>query len=132
MFDTYGQLRRFLDGSDGFMEGHQILTMRRINRKAPGWSKSDIRIRELLKQSFPQLSVNPRQRKSAADWARVICLYFRMGLPASHVAAEMAVTTKDVQNIVQRLRLAAIGEQTNGSGRRIGKRPRGRPRRVKR
>jgi hypothetical protein len=128
VFDTYGQLRRFLDGSDPFMSGgHQILVSRRISRKIPVWSKSDVKVRELLKQSFPKLTVNPRQRKSAADWARVICLYFRMGLPASHVAAEMAVKPKDVQNIVQRLRLAAAGEQTNGSGRRLGKRRRGRP-----
>ena len=129
--DTFGQLRRYFDGTGGFMEGHQILKERRIKRPVPLWAKNNRKVQELLLRSFPRLATNPKQRNRARIWGRVIYLYYRLGLSYAAVAEEMSIQPKKVSDIILRVQRASKGESTDGTGRKLGSRQPGRPKRIK-
>jgi len=128
--DTFGELRQYFDGDGGFMTGHQIVRERRIRRRIPLWAKNDKKVQELLLRSFPRLGTNSKQRNQARRWVRTIHLYFRMGLSNGAVAEDMNLTPKQVSDILLRIQRASRGESTDGTGRKLGSRRPGRPRRI--
>jgi hypothetical protein len=125
--DIFEQLRGKFDGSESFMNhGHQIIKIRRGNRKNPPWVKCDTKIREILLRSFPKMLTNPLQRSRAGTWARVIHLYFRMQMTYSQVAAELNIKPRRAEDLIRSIRRAGAGRKANGKG-LLGKRATGRP-----
>ncbi|VVB50894.1 Uncharacterised protein [uncultured archaeon] len=116
--DTFRELRqRYFDGSESFMAGgHQILKIRRIKRKTPDWVNDEKKIRVVLLRSFSSLKTNQTHRSHAARWARVIHLYYRVGMTQGQVAAEMGITSKAVNNVLRSISNAMKGKKANGTG----------------
>lgn len=110
------QLRQILSGEDRFHISHQIIQERRIQRKIPDWTKNDKMIRDLLFRSFPRLDSNTTHRFRASRWARVIHLYYRIGLTYGQVAAEMSITPKAVADLLLRINRVSRGQRANGTG----------------
>lgn len=115
------QLRRILDSNDPFMTGgHQIIKSAGATRHAermlrvPSWAMDDNKIRELVKRCFP----NPAQRDRAARMVRIIYLYYRTGLPATHIAEDLHLSLKAVKHIISRANKTMVRPA----------KPRGRPR----
>lgn len=128
--DTFGELRGYLDGNDPFMTGgHQILKVRREDRKNPSWVKSNTKIREILLRSFPKMLTDPIQRDRAGRWVRIIQLYFRMRMTYGQVAAELKIPARRVEDLIRSIRRAGAGLKTNGKG-PLSKRSAGRPRKL--
>jgi len=125
-FDTFAQLRKYFDGTGGFVLGHQIVTIRSSRRKIPEWTRDDQFVRKLIRKSFPKMDTDPKQRFQAGRWAAVIHLFYRLQLPTGQIAADMGVKVKKVRDVLQRLRRAAKGLSTDGTGRKLGGN-RGRP-----
>jgi len=115
-YDTFGELRQIIDGSDPFMTtGHQILKDRaHVQRqwKTPKWMFDDAAVKKFLLKMFPHAdfksleSINrksgklskrdryklrraQRDRRRAGHWLYVIHLYFRAKLSAGVVASEI-------------------------------------------
>lgn len=116
MKDAYQQLREKMDGSDGFMEGHQIKKIRMMERPIPVWAKNDAAVQALLLKSFPRLKNNPKHRKGAARWMRVIQLYFRMQKTHGQVAKELKISLNKVRMIIRAIKWVAAGKRANGTG----------------
>ena len=120
------QLRRVLDGNDGFISGgNQIVGARTYKRKTPKWVLDDKKIGILLLRSFPKLATNSSQREAAGRWAAIIHLYFRMGYTRNQVADEIGSTEEKIKSIIRSIRRVFKGLRANGSGKLSGKR--GRP-----
>lgn len=126
--DTFAQLRQHFDGQDVFMTGgHQIIKTRRDDREVPAWAKSNKQIQTILLRSFPLLKTDPRQRVSAARWAVIIQLFFRMQMTRSQVVAQTKLSENTVRRLIQHIRCAANGKRTDRPNIPRGVRPRGRP-----
>ena len=129
---TQQQLGKIIDGKEQFMRsGHQILVKRRHKKKMPEWVWSDAEIRKMLLRSFPRLRTNKSQSASAGRWVRIIQLYFRMGKTHGQIAEEMELKYKDVNNLIDRIRRVGRGFCANGTGKKLGARPTGRPKLVR-
>jgi hypothetical protein len=115
--DTGRELRKHLGAGDPFMTGgHQILVMRKHNRKTPEWTKHDIKVQEVLRRSFPHLLTNKRQAAQAGRWARVIQLYFRMGYTHGQIAEELETSYSTVLSLIRSIKRVAEGQRADGSG----------------
>lgn len=107
-----------LDRKDGFVAGHSARggpTLRM--QKMPEWMKDEKNVRGLLLRVFPKLKINKRQRKSAARWAVIIRLYFKMAWSARDVAKELNTTEKKIYDTAQRITRAGAGLRTTGKPR---------------
>jgi DNA-binding NarL/FixJ family response regulator len=114
---TQQELTKLIDGKEQFMRsGHQILVERKHKREIPEWAWSDIKIRELLLQSFPKFRTDKRQAARAGRWARVIQLYFRMGKTHGQIAEEMSIDYNTVKMLIRAIKWSAKGKRTDGSG----------------
>lgn len=111
MNKDFAQLRKRLDGSDTFMNrGHQIKKVRGREKEIPAWALSDEETRKIMLKAFPKLLTDPKQRKSAARWAAVVHLFYRMNMSKSGVAHELKIRRTNVNRIVQRLKDHASGK----------------------
>lgn len=124
--DDFEKLRQQFDGSEGFMEGHQIQKTResssggfgRDDKDIPAWVFDDSKVRLLLLTVFPKLGSDQRQRARAARWLRVIYLYYRMKLPRNTVAKELGITYTALESLSRSINRAFKGERANGSGKK--------------
>jgi len=101
-------------GDQSFMNGHQIIRIRRPRRRVPQWVFDDNKIRAFLLRSFPKLSSDDKQRKRAGRWARVIQLYFRTRKSYRETAEEMGESLETTHNIIRRIQRASSGKPVNG------------------
>jgi transposase-like protein len=108
-------LRKKLDSNDGFMGGHQITKFRSMEREIPDWVFSNKEVQRVVLTSFPKLATRPRQRAKAAQWVRLIYLYYRMGLPMQVVARELNVDKSLVKRWLLSINRAEKG-LTNADG----------------
>ncbi len=123
----FQQLRTILDGDDPFMVGgHQKSSLRKKERIVPEWTKNDKKVREVLLRSFPKLRTDPKQRRQAARWARIIHLYFRMQYTYRQVADELDMPLKAMESMIRSIKRVAAGKRANGTG-LLGSIPVGRP-----
>lgn len=119
--DTFLELRGKFDGQDPFMTGgHQIIKLRTGDRVIPEWTKSDKKIQAILLRSFPKLRTDPKQRVSAARWATIIQLYYRMQMTQGQVAAQMKLRPKVVGRLIENITFTV----------KHGSRSRGRPKKI--
>lgn len=124
--ESFRELRKVLDSSDPFMTGgHGIRKPNSRRKKIPAWSLNDASVREILIRSFPKLQTNPRQRKSAAKWIRIIHLYYRAGMTRGQVAAEMGMKDNTLKRALISIKRVASGRWTDNKGNFGGER--GRP-----
>ena len=98
--DELAQLRNTLDGDDQFMGGHQILTIRRPQKKVPPWANNDKKIQEFVRRSFPKMDTNTLQRKRAARWVAIIYYYYRQNWTRMQIARELGLTTGKIKNLI--------------------------------
>jgi hypothetical protein len=129
---TQRELVKVIDGKEQFMRsGHQILVERKHKKVMPEWAKDDKEIQKILLRSFPKWRTDKKQAARAGRWARVIQLYFRIGHTHGQIAEEMSLTYKQVHDLVDRIRRAGQGFSANGTRRKLGSRPVGRPKLVR-
>jgi hypothetical protein len=125
--EVFEELRKSFDGSESFMtRGHQIIKVRRGNRKTPTWVKDRKKVQQILLHSFPKMQTNALQRERAGRWARIIHLYFKVQMTYGQVAEELGMPPRRVEGIIRSIHRAASGRKANGKG-QAGKRPTGRP-----
>ena len=105
--------------------GHQMVKARQHKHDTPDWVNNKSKIGKLLLTVFPKLQTNESQRESAARWARIIQLYFRVGYTRKQVAEEMNLTSAQVKGVIQGIRNVSEGRRADGRGIRKGSR--GRP-----
>ena len=97
-------LRKFFDSNEPFMSGHQIISpIRRPDKEVPDWALDNHEVQRILLQSFPKMHTDPRQRRSAGRWARILYLYFRVYETDSGIAEEMNMTVGAVRSILSRI-----------------------------
>jgi hypothetical protein len=88
--DDFATLRRYMDGDDQFMRGHQILKERRLQRDYPEWMverlSNDAFLSDFLAWRFPRLNTCPRQRRTVGRWAVIIRQYMLAGQSCAAVA----------------------------------------------
>jgi hypothetical protein len=119
--DTFQELRDIgFSGSDQFMNrGHRIINSNRAfagpKRRKAKWAMNDDAVQALLLQTFPKLETSESQRRRAGRWARIIQLYYRLGLSYGHTAAEMKVTTRYVRTLLRNIRRAAAKRPCAGA-----------------
>ena len=124
--DTFGELRRVIDGSDPFMtRGHQILKIRRPAKKTPLWAFNHKKIQTILLRSFPKMKTSPTQRARAGRWIRIIHLYFNQNWSRGQISAELRLSYPAVDSIIRAIKRAAAGLRTDTAA-PMGN-PRGRP-----
>jgi hypothetical protein len=150
MRDTFRELRQHFDGQDPFMtKGHQILIIRRIKRKPQPWAKDNKKVQQLLLRSFPKINIDlttleqnnknkneaelsrlrtliVKQRAQAGRWARIIQLYFVIGMTYGQVAKELNLPPRKVEYYIQTLLRVSKNRRADGHG-MLNARPRGRP-----
>lgn len=112
--DTMRGLRTIMDGRDGFMSGHQILKVRRREKKTPEWVLNDDEVRKLLRKVFPKLDSDLTQRRRAGRWIRVIQLYFRSGKSRQETAEEMGEKNGTIHTLTRSILRAKAGNPING------------------
>lgn len=111
--DTYIQLRKVFDSSDGFVAGGHATrgsaNSKHVTRlaKIPTWTNDNKKVQLLLLVAFPKLKKTDKQRAKAARWAQVIQLYYRMGLPMGRVSKILGITVNSVNQILLRIRATA-------------------------
>jgi len=123
------QLRRVVDGNEGFSGGSQVVGARSYKRSIPRWALDDKKISALLLRSFPKLATDGTQRAAAGRWAAVIHLYFRIGYTRNQVADEIGSTEEKIKSIIRSIRRVFKGLRANGNGKLSGKR--GRPKNAR-
>jgi hypothetical protein len=119
----WDKLRGKIDGSDGFMGGHQITKIRSMEREVPEWSLNDSEVQRILLLAFPKLQTRPRQRARAGMYARIIHLYWRMKLPQTIVAREMGISEMLLRRKIQTVARLARGLDNKGAPRKRGVTP---------
>ena len=122
------KLRKKFESNEGFMNrGHQIMKVRTRSKEVPEWATDNVKTQALLLSVFPKLHTNTKQRRQAARWARVIHLYYRLGMPHNQVAEETKTGYGALRSLLRDMRRAALGFDSHKRVR--GLRPRGRPKR---
>jgi len=118
------ELRQSFDGSDNYLRGHQIITLRKGYRKSvPEWAADDAVFRDMLLLAFPKTLTDERQRARAARWTRVRYLFYQGNYTRQDIATEMNTTVAVVKKVLVMMRRVGKGLQANGKPR--GLRPRG-------
>jgi hypothetical protein len=130
MNEDLRQLRKKMDGDEGFLTGHQILKIRKREKIIPEWAMNDQLLRGLLSTVFPKWRTSQRQLRQAARWVWAIHLYYRLGMPHNQVAEEMSLGYGALRSLLRSIRRASKGLKANGRGPKTGK-PVGRPKKVK-
>jgi hypothetical protein len=135
------QIRKQIDGDDGFFSGHRVRSacgakgkhVGTRGRETPEWTKTNTGIQQVLLRAFPKLAVNPVQREKAARWARVIYLYYRLGYTYSQIAEEMHMHSpnekrpyRKVERLIEHIGNVGVGLSARGTPRR----KRGRPNKI--
>lgn len=122
------QLRKCFDTSESFMKGFQIIQTRRPERDIPSWTTNDKFIQQLLLRVFPKLHTDPKQRRAAGSWSRIIYLYFRVQYNDGEIAEEMNMTITSVRQQIYRIKKTVENMQTVGN--RAPNTQKGRPKKV--
>lgn len=125
------KLRNMVDGSDSFIGGFQIGGLRKHKRKPQPWVNNQKEVQKMLLTAFPKLATNERQRKRAARWVRVLYLYYNLQYTRTQVAADLSITPKAVEMIIERISCAhkGLGSRLRGTQRSLN---RGRPKKLAR
>jgi hypothetical protein len=123
----YEDLRKFIDGDDTFMRGHQVVKVRTHDRETPSWAASNKAIRELVERSFPKMSTSKTQKTYAVRWLRIIQLFYRMGLSQSYIALEMNISRDVVKDTLRSIQRASRGVRANNTSARTTVPPSGQP-----
>jgi hypothetical protein len=114
------QLRTKLDGNDAFLSGgHQIKKIRAHKRRVPSWTANDAAVQKLLLRSFPKLQTSAKQRKYAGRWARIIHLFYRIGMSRTQVAKEMRLDATVIKDALRSIKRASRGIRANNSKARV-------------
>ena len=95
----------------------QVVQARTYKRKKPTWVWNDKKIRDLIVRAFPKMETSRTQRESAARWASVIHLYFRMGYTRAQIAEEIGSTTGKIHGIIRSISRVSKGLRADGTGR---------------
>jgi predicted DNA-binding protein (UPF0251 family) len=112
-------LFEIMDRMDPYIRGHQIeVGARRYDKDIPEVLKSNAGVQKLLTRTYPKWRENPVQMERAGRWMRAIQLYYRSGLTGHQAAEEMNLSDKVFWDMIKRIRRAANGLRTDGSGRR--------------
>jgi DNA-binding CsgD family transcriptional regulator len=120
------RLRRRMDGSDSFMEGHQITKIRTRARAIPEWALNDEAVKTLLLRVFPKLHVrNSPSARAAGRWLRIIHLYYRAQISNTQISKEMNMTLNAVKMVLKGIRRIERGRKYDNRG--PWKQARGRP-----
>lgn len=114
-------LLSLFDRKDGFITGHQILTLRKPNRRLPDWAATNEGIQKLLLAAFPNLETDDAQRGPAGQWARVIQIHFRANKSCRETAHEMGENSETIRVIIRQIKRVAksnspIGPRNNRRG----------------
>ncbi len=120
---TFVDLRTIgIDGSDQFMDGHQIMKVQTKDRVIPEWAFNRAEIARILLTAFPKMqmntSVGKSQRARAGKWARLIHLYYRMGQPQQIVSKELGIDPVLFKRWVQKIKFVEQGLTIDGKPRR--------------
>jgi hypothetical protein len=95
---VFGQLRRFVDGDEIFMTGHQIGAPRHYNRRViPEWINDNKKVRKFLISVFPKHKANKRQHTQMMLWNAVIHFYFRNRWSARQTEKQCDATLCDLR-----------------------------------
>jgi hypothetical protein len=133
--DDLAYLRKHIDGSDQFMGGHQVLTVRKSRqRKPPEWVNNDKIVQNFLVSQFPNYRWSWSEYTSLRVWAAVIYLYLRVGMKARDVAHNLnhrqtgpiseTITQDRIWRIAYSIKKAYAGERTDGkprTGNKVGR-----------
>lgn len=79
------------------------------------WASNFKLIQKILLTAFPKLQTDSRQRYRAGRWARIIELYFRMGLSYSEVAEEIKENKGAVKTLIRSIQRRSRGEPAAGT-----------------
>jgi hypothetical protein len=105
---AFRELRGHFDGSEGFMtRGHQIIRPHKGGRQTPTWARTNASIQKILLRAFPRLKDDPKQRASAARWAALIQLYFRVLMSYKQAGEQMGITPQAAKRMAQRIQRLA-------------------------
>jgi hypothetical protein len=131
--DDFATLRRYMDGDDGFMRGHQILKERRLQRnydeEMVECFANDSFLNDFLTKRFPRLNTCPQQRRLAGRWVVVIRQYILKGESSPAVAEILSwrkapsecISEAYVRRTAQMICKAFRGERLDGKERSFGK-----------
>lgn len=118
MNEDLKKLRKKMDSNDPFLAGgHQIVKARTREKEIPAWANNNVETQKLLLKAFPKLRVDNSQRKSAARWASIISMFYRMNWTYSQIAEELDTTPKAVERALYRIKRVAQGKTKNHRGR---------------
>lgn len=107
--DDMKQLRKSFDGGDNFIAGGHAVrgggSTNHAQRVAnpPLWVNDALKVQALLTKVFPLMVKSKTQRERAGRWARVIQLYYRMGLTRGRVCKIMDVNLNVLNLILLRI-----------------------------
>jgi hypothetical protein len=99
-------------------QGFQIHNARREERLIPEWAQTPEGMQKILLTAFPKLKTDSSQRKRAARWARVMWLYFCVGLPYSEVAYDLGENPRIIEHIIQAIIRTSEGKTWRGKPRK--------------
>jgi len=92
-------------------------------RRVPAWALDQERIKAILVAAFPRMETNPVQRRKAGRWARLIYLYYAVGLTRNKCAGELGISLSAVDSLLIRITRVVRGLSANGRPRRKIGRP---------
>lgn len=96
----------------------QLCIIRRKVKPQHSWAARNDSIQRVLLTAFPKLVRNESQRRRAGRWARVIQLYFQMGLSYAEVGQEIKEKPGTVMTLIRSISRVAGGRTANGADRR--------------
>lgn len=111
--NAFSRLRKFMDGADTYVAGGHATrgaaTTSHADRLArtPEWVNDNSKVQKVLLTAFPKLLTSRGHRTKAARWARIIQLYYRMGLPTARVAEILGIKVNSLIQILFRINTAA-------------------------
>lgn len=90
----------------GFEEDKVSFQIEKVRHRVRYYDRrtwTDEHIRKVLLRAFPKLHTDPDQRAQAGRWARVIQLYFRVGLSLRETAPQLNMTFDAAHSVVRSL-----------------------------
>jgi hypothetical protein len=110
-------LHSLMDPRDQFIQGHDVkVTSRQYEKYVPEMLMTNAGIQKLLNRIYPKWRENDKQKERAGRWARAINLYYRSGMTGRQAAEEMNLSYRYFWDMIKRIRRAADGNRTDGSG----------------